>query len=221
MIDLDTPYINDSGGNYRDGRCESARTVHFGQPTQEQSAAYTRILQSHIATDSAIFGEGTTDTQLRLLPCKVGGVLVTAHNNVNGTGDGFSSSLNVHERPQSMFDSPITLVPGHVIINEFSFHLPGKWGMRIKSAIAVKRVIIGDEFSGSTWLGFERLTCVPIQTKMVKESMLYKEEKQWLKEHNQRCRELLEPLLKEDKRALKWLRRECASGPLRHIQEFF
>jgi hypothetical protein len=28
---------------------------------------------------------------------------------------------------------------------------------------------------------FEHLTCVPIQTKMVKENMLSKEEKQWLK----------------------------------------
>ncbi len=31
------------------------------------------------------------------------------------------------------------------------------------------------------WLGLERLTCVPIQTRMVKESMLTKEEKAWIK----------------------------------------
>jgi hypothetical protein len=37
------------------------------------------------------------------------------------------------------------------------------------------------EFNGDVWLGFERLTCVPIQTRMVKETMLTKEEKQWLK----------------------------------------
>ena len=37
------------------------------------------------------------------------------------------------------------------------------------------------EFNGTTWLGFERLTCVPIQTRMVKEGMLTKEEKAWLK----------------------------------------
>lgn len=36
-------------------------------------------------------------------------------------------------------------------------------------------------FNGDVWLGFERLTCVPIQTRMVKESMLTKEEKQWIK----------------------------------------
>lgn len=59
--------------------------------------------------------------------------------------------------------------------------LQGKWGMRIESALAVRRVKTKGEFNGDIWLGFERLTCVPIQTRMVKESMLSKEEKQWLK----------------------------------------
>ena len=39
----------------------------------------------------------------------------------------------------------------------------------------------GETKDGPVWLSFERLTCVPIQTKMVKESMLSKEEKQWIK----------------------------------------
>ena len=123
--------------------------------------------------------------------------------------------------------------------------------MRIESALLVKRVKVGfpykpflipgtdvmqtkGHFNGNVWLGFERLTCVPIQTRMVKESMLSKEEKQWIKvrlsmsfvvgpmnslsnpiypqEHNQRCRDKLEPYLKDDKRALKWLRREAERG---------
>lgn len=53
--------------------------------------------------------------------------------------------------------------------------------MRIESALVVKRVKTKAEFNGDIWLGFERLTCVPIQTRMVKETMLSKEEKQWLK----------------------------------------
>lgn len=53
--------------------------------------------------------------------------------------------------------------------------------MRIESALAVRRVKTKGEFNGDIWLGFERLTCVPIQTRMVKEAMLSKEEKQWLK----------------------------------------
>jgi Xaa-Pro aminopeptidase len=58
---------------------------------------------------------------------------------------------------------------------------PGQWGMRIESALAVRRMRTKREFGGDIWLGFERLTCVPIQTKMVKEAMLSKEEKAWLK----------------------------------------
>jgi hypothetical protein len=69
--------------------------------------------------------------------------------------------------------------------------------VRIESALAVKRITVGSSlvllrhasdwlqtrmgFNGDVWLGFERLTCVPIQTKMVKESMLTKDEKQWIK----------------------------------------
>lgn len=83
-------------------------------------------------------------------------------------------------------------------------------------------------------MGFERFTNVPIQTKMVKDGMLSKEEKQWIKvcsglrdpcprlahapparslqDHNRRCLEKLEPYIREDKRALKWLRREAERG---------
>jgi Xaa-Pro aminopeptidase len=63
-----------------------------------------------------------------------------------------------------------------------------------------------------SWLGFERLTCVPIQTRMVQENMLSKEEKEWLREHNYACLKALEGLLRDDKRALKWLRRETERG---------
>jgi Xaa-Pro aminopeptidase len=108
--------------------------------------------------------------------------------------------------------------------------------MRIESALIVTRVKTKGEFNGDIWLGFERLTCVPIQTRMVKESMLTKEEKAWIKvrttfffpgscdqsihlcsctqDHNQRCRERLEPFLrdKDDKRALKWIKRESERG---------
>lgn len=63
----------------------------------------------------------------------------------------------------------------------FDIDLEGKWGMRIESALIVKPVRPKHNFNGGVWLGFERLTCVPIQTRMVKDNMLTKEEKQWLK----------------------------------------
>jgi Xaa-Pro aminopeptidase len=209
MIDRDTPYLNDSGGQYRDGTCDTTRTVHFGRPTPEQSEAFTRVLQGHIAIDSAFFPEGTSGAQLDVLARKA--LWKDGLNYLHGTGHGFGSFLNVHEGPQG-FSSSVPLVPGHVITNEPGFYNTGEWGMRIESALAVKRVKTKRHFNGDIWLGFERLTCVPIQTRMVKESMLSREERQWLKDHNQRCKDRLEPYLREDKRALKWLRREAERG---------
>ena len=76
---------------------------------------------------------------------------------------------------------------------------------------------------------------MPIQTKMVKESMLTREEKAWIKarfspthtlfckehiliiafvlqDHNRRCYDKLAPFLKDDSRAMKWLKREAERG---------
>ncbi|KAF8893619.1 peptidase M24, structural domain-containing protein [Infundibulicybe gibba] len=204
MIDKETPYLNDSGGQYRDGTCDTTRTVHFGRPTPDQSEAYTRVLQGHIAIDSAVFPEGTSGHQLDVLARKA--LWKDGLNYMHGTGHGFGSFLTVHEGSHS-FSSQVPLQVGHVITNEPGFYSEGRWGMRIESALFTR-----GNFNGDVWLGFERLTCVPIQTRMVKENMLTKEEKQWLKEHNQRCYEKLAPFLKDDKRALKWLKREAERG---------
>lgn len=209
MINRETPYLNDSGGQYRDGTCDTTRTVHYGRPTPEQCEAFTRVLQGHIAIDSAFFPEGTSGVQLDVLARKA--LWKNGLNYHHGTGHGFGSFLNVHEGPQG-FSTSVPLVPGHVVTNEPGYYNTGKWGMRIESALAVKRVKTKGHFDGDIWLGFERLTCVPIQTRMVKESMLSKEDRQWLKDHNQRCKDKLEPYLKDDKRALKWLRREAERG---------
>ncbi|KAF9526867.1 aminopeptidase-P [Crepidotus variabilis] len=209
LISRDHPYLNDSGAQYYDGTCDTTRTMHFGRPTTEMCEAYTRVLQGHIAIDSAIFPEGTSGRQLDVLARKA--LWKDGLNYMHGTGHGFGAFLSVHEGPQS-FASNVPLVPGHVITNEPGFYLEGKWGMRIESALVVRKVKTRGEFNGDVWLGFERFTCVPIQTRMVKDSMLTKEEKAWIKEHNQKCYDKVAPFLKEDKRALKWLKREADRG---------
>ncbi|KAJ7802021.1 peptidase M24, structural domain-containing protein, partial [Mycena olivaceomarginata] len=70
MIDRDALYLNDSGGQYRDGTCDTTRTVHFGRPTPEQCDVFTRVLQGHIAIDSAVFPEGTSGHQPDVLARK-------------------------------------------------------------------------------------------------------------------------------------------------------
>ncbi|TFK64848.1 aminopeptidase-P [Pluteus cervinus] len=207
MIDRNKPYLMDSGGQWIDGTCDTTRTLLFGiNPKEDYCEAYTRVLQGHIAIDTAIFPEGTSGEQLDVLARKA--LWKDGLNYMHGTGHGFGSFLTVHEGQHS-FSSRVPLKQGNVITNEPGYYAEGNFGMRIESALLVKRVKTKHSFNGNIWLGFERLTCVPIQTKLIKENMLTKEEKQWIKDHNQKCYERLAPLLKEDKRALKWLEKEA------------
>ncbi|KZV73273.1 Creatinase/aminopeptidase [Peniophora sp. CONT] len=206
-ISTTTPYLNDSGGQYSDGTCDTTRTIHLGRrPSTEQSEAFTRVLQGHIAIDSAIFPRGTSGRQLDVLARR--NMWQDGLNYGHGTGHGFGSYLAVHEGPHG-FSSEVKLVPGHVITNEPGFYKTGHFGVRLESALVVQPVRTKHEFDGPVWLGFERLTCVPIQTKMVVKKLLSREEREWLKKHNRTCVERLEPLLRDDKRAVKWLRRQA------------
>ncbi|KAG9043458.1 hypothetical protein FS837_009508 [Tulasnella sp. UAMH 9824] len=219
LIDTTQPYLNDSGGQYLDGTCDTTRTVHFGQPNQEQQDAYTRVLQGHIAIDSAVFPEGTTGAQLDVLARKA--LWKDRLNYGHGTGHGFGSFLSVHEGPHA-FSNTVPLKPGAVITNEPGFYKEGSFGIRIESALVVKTVRVKDPQGAEVnWLAFERFTHVPIQTsRLVNYSLLSKDERRWLRNHNRTCREKLTPLLQGDKRALKWLRRATSKfGPIEIIWE--
>lgn len=51
LIRFDLVYLCDSGGQYTDGTTDVTRTLHFGEPSEEEKNAYTRVLQGHIAID--------------------------------------------------------------------------------------------------------------------------------------------------------------------------
>ncbi|KAJ1971105.1 hypothetical protein H4R33_007206, partial [Dimargaris cristalligena] len=59
-INLRELYLCDSGGQYYDGTTDVTRTLHFGTPTSWQRECFTRVLQGHIALDTAVFPRGTT-----------------------------------------------------------------------------------------------------------------------------------------------------------------
>ena len=45
---------------------------------------------------------------------------------------------------------------------------------------------------------------------MIKPDLLTNEEKEWIKNHNKLCLEILGPRLTDDKRALEWLKRQAS-----------
>jgi len=210
LIDRQTSYLVDAGAQYLDCTIDTTRTVHFGKPTKEQKRAFTRSLQGHIAIDSAIFPEGMTGFQLDSWARKA--MWQDRMNYNTGTGHGVGSFLIVHEGqlridPGRAFDkSPF--VAGQVISNEPGFYWEGHFGIRTETILAVQEVKTRCDFGEKKWLGFERITQIPIDKRLVKWSLMEKTERKWLKDHNRQCRDILLPLLNTDKRARRWLRRQ-------------
>ncbi|KIJ54668.1 hypothetical protein M422DRAFT_24575 [Sphaerobolus stellatus SS14] len=206
VLNLETPYLIDSGGQYKDGTCDTTRTVHFAKPTYEHSEAYTRVLQGHISLASAIFPEGTLASRLDVLARKA--LWKHGMNYGHSTGSGVGSFLSARESAVA-FHKDVPLQPGHTISNEPGYYKEKEFGVRIESTYAVVAVSTEHDSHDRRWLGFERLTHVPIQLKMVRQSFLSKEERDWILAHNVECLRILEPFLQEDKATLKWLRKEC------------
>lgn len=48
-------YLIDSGGQYCDGTTDVTRTLHFGNPSEFQMEAFTRVLKGTIALKNAVF----------------------------------------------------------------------------------------------------------------------------------------------------------------------
>ncbi|TIB97846.1 Creatinase/aminopeptidase [Wallemia mellicola] len=216
-LDLTTPYLNDSGGQYLDGTCDTTRTVHFGKPTKEQKVAFTRVLQGHIAIDSLVFPEGTTGGHIDVLARRP--LWLENLDFGHGTGHGIGAYLNVHEGPhginKGLSFAQFPLRVGCMNSNEPGYYAENKFGMRIESVVTVK------ESSKKGWLKYERLTKVPIDKRLVDYSLLTQFEKDWLnvgtfhvlkytlttpKAHNEDVKQTLLPLLdKSDKLTRKWL----------------
>lgn len=214
IINTTTPFLMDSGGQYLDGTIDTTRTVHFGKPTVEQKRMFTRVLQGHIAIDSAIFPAGkTTGATLDAFARRP---LWSEYKDfLHGTGHGIGAFSNVHElfvvfsSSAASGKQPTSALPafqtGMTLSNEPGYYLVDHgrgFGIRTESIVAVQPVK-GQE----GWLHFERLTRVPISTKLVQWDLLTKEEAKWLKDHNAQCVRELEHSLKGDKRALRWLKK--------------
>ncbi|KAA1478144.1 Creatinase/aminopeptidase [Dentipellis sp. KUC8613] len=205
-------YLCDSGAQFMDGTTDVTRTWHFGTPTIEEKRAFTRVLQGHIAIDTAIFPNGTSgyiiDTWARRALWKDG--LDYRH----GTGHGVGHFLNVHEGPQGIGTriayNSTPLKPGMTVSNEPGYYADGRFGIRIENVVIVREVHTPNNFGGKGFLGFEHVTMCPIHKNLIDAELLSIDERDWLNEYHQEVLAKVGPLLKNDERALAWLKRECA-----------
>jgi len=160
---------------------------------------FTRVLKGHIGLDSAIFPTGTPgcllDTFARQHLWSIG------KNYIHGTGRGVGAGLNVHEGPHRI--SPLLdahgLLPGMVVSNEPGYYEVNNFGIRIENLIyVIKKPELG-EFAGKEFLGFAKLTHIPLQKKLMVKELLSVEEISWINRYHEDVYQHVFPLLQTDR----------------------
>ena len=211
-VRMDSIYLVDSGGQYRDGTTDVTRTLVVGTPTPEMQDRFTRVLKGHIALARAIFPAGTKGVQLDALARQHLWAAGLDYN--HGTGHGVGSYLSVHEGPQRIAaawsaqaggDEP--LQPGMILSNEPGYYKTGEYGIRIENLVLVER----REQPGAERevMGFRELTLAPIDRRLVDVTLLTPEERDWWNAYHARVAAEIGPLL-TDAADQAWLAEACA-----------
>jgi Xaa-Pro aminopeptidase len=195
-------YLVDSGAQYFDGTTDITRTLAVGRPGKRARQVNTLVLKGHIAIARALFPKGTTGAQLDSWARRH--LWEAGLDFDHGVGHGVGSYLSVHEGPQRISKLGGTaLEPGMILSNEPGYYRESDFGIRIENLVAVeKRDIPGAE---RDMLGFETLTLVPIDLRLIDARLLAPEEKAWLNAYHARVRKALAPHLDASERA--WLKK--------------
>ncbi|KAI0777354.1 Creatinase/aminopeptidase [Trametes elegans] len=205
-------YLCDSGAQFLDGTTDVTRTFHFGMPTAEEKRAFTRVLQGHIAIDTAVFPNGTTGYLLD--PFARRPLWEDGLDYRHGTGHGVGHFLNVHEGPHGIgvriaYNST-ALRPGMTVSNEPGYYADGRFGIRIENVVVVREARTPNNFGDKGYLRFEHLSQCPIGKNLVDAALLSVKEREWLNAYHAEVQEKVAPLVEKDARALRWLQRECS-----------
>eukprot|EP00741_Cyanophora_paradoxa_P005648 tig00000923_g5475.t1 len=203
-------YLCDSGGQYADGTTDVTRTLHYGEPTPHQRECYTRVLQGHIALDAAVFPAGTTGHVLDILArCPLWRVGLDYRH---GTGHGVGAYLCVHEGPQLVSFRPSALDTGlqasMTVTDEPGYYEPGErpeqgFGIRIENVLVTRKLDLPHRFADKDYLGFEHITLVPLERKLIDVGMLSAPERRWIDDYHAEIRAKIAPRLSG--RPLEWL----------------
>jgi len=203
------PFLIDSGGQYLEGTTDVTRVLHLGTPTARQRRDYTLVLKGHLRLRHTRFPKGTVGAHLDALARQ----FLWQHglDYDHGTGHGVGSYLCVHEGPARI--SPglikVPLQPGMILSNEPGVYLACRYGIRIENLCVVVPVISAEDSEvGREFYGFEDLTLVPYQRKLIDICLLTAEEIGWIDQYHRRIWDTLSDRLSGGAR--EWLNQETA-----------
>ncbi|MDR1112529.1 MAG: M24 family metallopeptidase, partial [Bacteroidales bacterium] len=134
---IDNILLLDSGGQYKCGTTDIARTISIIEPSKEQKLFYTLVLKGHIALASAVFPTGTSGSQLDLLARQFLWKYAEDYNHSTGHGIGYMA--HVHEGPMAIArNNDVPLRSGMLLSNEPGYYQEGRFGIRLENMMAVE-----------------------------------------------------------------------------------
>lgn len=92
---------------------------------------------------------------------------------------------------------------------EPGFYKDSDFGIRIENVVIVKEVTTPNQFGERPYYGFEHVTMVPMDRRLIDVSLLDAKERKWVDEYHREVWEKISPRVEKDGLAWKWLRREC------------
>lgn len=194
----------DSGSQYLGGTTDDTRTVIIGEPTALQIEHYTTVLIAHISCAMQQFPKGTMGVQLDAI---ARGVLWQEQLDYgHGTGHGVGAFSAVHEGPNGISKSvQYALEPGMVTSIEPGYYQQGWGGIRIENLYVVIEMPPKHD---TVWYGFEPLTYIPFDRKLINADRLSKTQLAWLNNYHGAVVEKLASAI--DPATLEWLKTAAA-----------
>jgi Xaa-Pro aminopeptidase len=186
-----------------------------GDPTPEQVECYTEVLKAHINCAVQRFPKGTTGAQLDGITRST--LWFAGLDYGHGTGHGVGAFLNVHEGPNGISKRVREpLEPGMVTSIEPGFYKAGWGGIRIENLYVVKDLTPAGEQPETdakpdphklTWYGFEPLTYIPFDQRLIDRDRLDDRHRVWLEQYYAAIVAKLTPTLTLEEAT--WLKHAC------------
>jgi len=209
-LDLTQPILIDSGGQYVYGTTDVTRTWFFGSDiSTEFRTMYTSVLKCNILLDTTIFPENTPGFVVDAFARRA--LWANKRDYGHGTGHGVGAALNVHEGPMGIsprFANMEVLKSGMILSNEPGYYKDGAYGIRIENLMEIVP-LEKDESDDKSFLKFQKLTMIPIQTDILMKEMLTVEEMDWLDAYHAEVWEKVGERLEDGSKAKIWLERMC------------
>ncbi|MBR2942694.1 MAG: aminopeptidase P family protein [Clostridia bacterium] len=190
----------DSGGQYFEGTTDITRTFAMGEVAQEQKVHFTAVLCSMLNLANAKFLHGCTGIGLDILAR--GPIWDMGIDYRCGTGHGVGYLLSVHEGPNAFRwyksagrNEDTVLDAGMVTTDEPGVYIEGSHGIRTENELVCVKL---EENEYGQFMGFEAITCAPIDLDAVLPQEMTARQRKWLNEYHAFVREKLMDYMQGD-----------------------